>query len=309
VEPVDVSILVVSYNTRELTLDCLRSVPAAAARTAHEIIVLDNASTDGSADAIEQEFAAVRLIRADRNLGFGAGVNRAATEARGLYLLLLNPDMVLTAGCVDRMVSFARVRPEFGIYGGRTLQPDRSLEPSSCWGLPSMWSMLCFATGLSTVAKHSRVFNPESLGSWQRDSTRPVGMVTGCLLLIRRKLFESMGGFDDKYFMYGEDADLNVRVREAGYRPVLVHTAEAVHLVGAASASTSLRRVMILRARVSYIRDHMRLSGLALMLLKAGVWLRATARAGDDWRASWATRESWLRGYEPVTTAGGPVAL
>ena len=126
------SILVVSYNTRAMTLDCLRSV-VAETRTPYELIVLDNASADGSAEAVAAEFPQARLIASPENLGFAEGNNVAAQEARGEYLLLLNPDTLVLRGSLDRLLDFARAEPGAGIWGGRTLFADGRLNPSSCW--------------------------------------------------------------------------------------------------------------------------------------------------------------------------------
>jgi hypothetical protein len=141
-----VSVLVVSYNTRAMTLDCLRSL-AAETRVPHEVIVVDNASTDGSAGAIAAEFPGVRLMAETVNHGFAGANNLAAARARGDYLLLLNPDTVVLDGAVDRLLAFARRRPEAGIWGGRTLYGDGRLNPASCWRRMTPWNLFCRASG------------------------------------------------------------------------------------------------------------------------------------------------------------------
>ena len=134
------SIIVVSYNTREMTLACLQSI-SEQTQLPHEVIVIDNRSDDGSADAIAAAFPDHRLIRAERNLGFAAANNLAAREARGDFLLLLNPDTLVLRGALDRLVAFARKRPEARIWGGRTLYADGRLNPGSCWGRITPWSL------------------------------------------------------------------------------------------------------------------------------------------------------------------------
>ena len=127
-----ISVLIVSYNTREMTLACLRSV-AAQTQTAHEVIVLDNKSQDGSVEAIAAEFPDVQLMAEQDNHGFAKGNNIAAKRARGDYILLLNPDTIVLNGAIDQLVAFAERKPEAKIWGGRTLFGDHSLNTSSCW--------------------------------------------------------------------------------------------------------------------------------------------------------------------------------
>jgi GT2 family glycosyltransferase len=260
---------------------------------------------------IRGEFPQVRLLALDQNLGFAAGVNRAAEDARGEYLLLLNPDTVVHAGAVANLVAFARSRPEHGIYGGRTLRPNGELDPGSCWGQPTLWSLFCFASMLTTAFKGNRLLDPESLGGWQRDSVREVGIVTGCLLLVSRVLWEDLGGFDLRFFMYGEDADLSLRVRQRGLRPAITPDSVVTHEVGVSSSSRPDKLLLLFRGKATLFRKHWpagkRQLGLGLLL--AGVGARAlvsrvtaSAEAGKAgaWRPIWRARRDWLAGYPPV---------
>ena len=161
--PADVAILVVSYNTEDLLRECLRSVYEQRGGLRQQVIVVDNGSVDRSVDMIRTEFPEVELIDAKQNLGFARGVNLAATRANAEFLLLLNPDTVVLDRALERLVQFARSHPDQGLYGGRALKRDGSLEPSSCWALPTVWSMTCFALGLSTAFRRTRWFNPEAM--------------------------------------------------------------------------------------------------------------------------------------------------
>lgn len=311
---VELSVLIVSYNTADLTSACLRSLAASTHDTAYEVVVVDNASSDGSPDAIRRSCPDVVLLEPGTNLGFAGGMNLAARQARGRYLLLLNPDTVVLDGAVDRLVAFARAHPAHGMYGGRTLRPDGSLEPGSCWGAFTPWSATCFGLGLSALFRGSAWADPESLGRWRRDSVRDVGFISGCLLLVGADIFASLGGFDPRYFMYGEDADLGLRARAAGWRPVVTPDASVVHHVGASTHRRSDKVVMVCRAKATLVRTHwnpwLRPYGLAMLLL--GVGLRAgladTAgrfgRAGAAaWPRVWRARRDWIAGY-PARKAG-----
>lgn len=306
----DLTIVVVSFNTRELTLACLASVFEETRATPFELIVVDNASSDGSADAIDAAFGArLRLVRSAENLGFAAANNLAAQSARGRLLLLLNPDTVVLDGAIDRIVSFAARRPDAGVWGGRTVFADRSLNPSSCWGRPTLRSLAFQACGLSTAFPRSAFLNPEGIGGWKRDTERAVDIVSGCFLLIGRDLWERLGGFDRRFFMYGEDADLCLRAAALGARPAVTPDATIVHLGGRSEAVRADKIVRLYTARMQLLDRH-----LPGFRASAGRWLqrgnvlrrwflwtaRATfgnARARDAARVFsevWARRRQWL---------------
>ncbi|TVQ58843.1 MAG: glycosyltransferase family 2 protein [Phycisphaerales bacterium] len=314
------SIIIVSYNTREMTLECLRSVFRETLSTPFEVIVLDNDSSDGSADGIESEFAGrVALIRSKDNLGFARANNVAAERARGEYLLLLNPDTVVLDSAIDKLVAFARSRPEAGIWGGRTLFGDRTLNPTSCWRRQTLWSLLCHATGASALFRRSGLLNPEGMGGWARDSEREVDIVTGCFFLIERALWERLGGFDPAFFMYGEEADLCLRARRFGARPRVTPRAEIIHYGGASERVKADKLVRLLRAKAMLIRRHWPAwkAPIGVRLLAAGCLSRTCAawcvrpfdRAASDrvlgyWGAGWSRRKEWME--EPQPGASGP---
>lgn len=304
----DVAILIVTYNSQRQICECLRSVFAERLSVTQQVIVLDNASQDETVRLVREHFPEAELLTPNKNLGFAAGVNLAARHARGNYLLLLNPDTVILDHAVDVVVNFARAHPGHGLYGGRTLKLDGSLEPSSCWGQPSLWSMTLFAAGLTTLAPRNRWLDPESLGGWQRDTVREIGVVTGCFLLAERAAWEQLGGLDERYFMYGEDTDLSARARKAGYRPLFCPDARLVHEVGQSSTSSD-KILMLYRGKASYVRAHWhgwkRRFGLTMLL--AGVALRRfLARLGFSgpaghtykrWNILWEQRQQWIQGY------------
>ncbi|MFT4288443.1 glycosyltransferase family 2 protein [Nocardioides sp.] len=299
----DVGIVLVTYDSADWIGRCLDSLPAALDGREAEIVVVDNASRDGSADLVAAEHPEVTLIRSETNLGFAAAVNLGARHSRAPWVLLLNPDMEARPRALRNLLEFAEKNPGHGLYGGRTLTVDGRTERSSCWGLPSLWSMTCFALGLTTLFHHSRIFDPESLGRWDRDTVREVGMITGCLLLVDREDWDRLGGMDERYFVYGEDADFSARARRLGLRPIITPEAEVVHAIGRSSSGPGGSMPLVLAGKVTYARSHFGSRGSAVVgLLRLGVLARAlgsrlTGRGGK-WAVCWRRRAEWWDGFE-----------
>ena len=308
---VAVSVLIVNWNTREMTLACLRSLFAETRDTTFEVVLVDNGSTDGSAAAIAAAFPQVRLIAEQRNHGFARANNIAAAQARGEMLLLLNSDTVVLERAVDRLVAFARQRPEAGVWGGRTVFADGSLNIGSAWGEQTVWSAFCFATGLTAAFPRLNFFNPEGLTGWRRDSEREVGIVSGCFLLITAGLWQRLDGFDPAFFMYGEEADLCRRARNIGARPRVTPEATIVHYGGASRVQRADSTVGLFRAKVELARRWMRpltANSVKMLLLASVVIRRVSYRAAAVghprytdkarlWREVLERRVEWLPGY------------
>jgi N-acetylglucosaminyl-diphospho-decaprenol L-rhamnosyltransferase len=298
--PLRLSILVVSYNTKKLTLECLASVFEQTRLTSFELIVWDNASSDGSPEAIDEAYGSrIQLVKSDENFGFAAANNRAAEIATGDLLLLLNPDTVILDGAIDILVAFADRFPECGIWGGRTLFKDGSLNSSSCWGRQTVWSLFCQATGLSVVFKRTSIFNPEGVGGWSREGVRTVDIVSGCFLMIRRELWTALGGFREEFFMYGEEADLCLRAKKLGAKPTVTSEATIIHYGGASERVFAEKLVRLLKAKRLLIDMHFppatRVIGKWLLFL----WpvrrycIHAVLAAGGR-HASIKARNAWL---------------
>jgi N-acetylglucosaminyl-diphospho-decaprenol L-rhamnosyltransferase len=311
-----VSVVVVSYNVKDWIVRCLGSL---AASTGHEldVIVVDNASRDGSADAVEAAFPEATVVRNRHNVGFGRAVNQGAERAKGDYLLLLNPDGYVEPGSLDALVDFARAHPQYVIVGGRTVSPEGQLDPRSCWAAPTLWSLASSAAMLSTLRPRSPLFDPEAMGHYGRDHPREVDIVTGCLLLVRLDDWRALGGFDERFFMYGEDAELCLRAAaETGRRCAVTPDATMVHAVGASSATRPDKHELLLAGRITLVRSHWGpvRSRIGAGLIVAGVGLRTVLeRAGigreSDWTEVWRRRGRWSRGFPPRGRDDGPQGL
>jgi|GEM_PF-138983 len=298
-----VDVIVVNYNTRDRTIECLSSVLAQQI-PGLSVILVDNGSSDGSVEAIAAEHPGVTIVDVGENVGFARGVNRGVAASVADYVLLLNPDASVFPGSLEALVAFAEAHPHHGVYGGRTVSEDGSLDPSSCWGAPTLWSLTSFAAGLSTAFKRSPLFDPESLGRWQRDTVREVPVITGCLLLARRRDWDAIGGMDERFFLYGEDAEFSARARARGFRPVIVPDAVIRHDVGGSTGSSGRKMAMVMAGKVTYLRlVWSALPALCgVLLLQAGAGVRAalevmTRSRRRMWRDTWTHRRAWRRGY------------
>ncbi len=309
---VDLSIIIVSFNTRSRTLECLRSVYDQTRDTRFEVIVVDNASSDGSGEAIASEFPKLNLIELEDNIGFARANNLAAERAAGKYLLLLNPDTLVLDGAVQRLHAFAESRGNAGICGGRSIFPDGTLNPLCCRRSPTPWSMFCIATGLSHIFKESRLFNPEAYGAFQQNSVKEVDIIHGSFLLIGSGLWKELGGFDPAFFMYGEEVDLCTRARKKGFPCFYTPGATVIHYGGASEKIFADKMVRLLSAKSTFIRRHWpgRSSWFGISMLWLWVLRRylftilsslfpthGDRRNVSEMKKIWKHRSNWLVGY------------
>lgn len=258
----DVSILIVSLNTREYLARCLSAIPHAAGGLTCEVIVVDNGSNDGTQAMVAGEFPSVRLIQSQENLGFGRANNVGARAAAGRAFLLLNSDCELQAGALVTMFHALDQDPWLGGVFCRLLNSDGSLQPSVHRSFPSPWSLigeLIFLSSLRYAVYRTPALHRWLLGPTIRIHSRAhdVAWGGGACMLVRRDVFEAVGGFDERFFMYCEDMDLCKRIRDAGYRLTYAPKAACVHHWGKSTAqlpSPMLREAY--RSRVYYFEKH-----------------------------------------------------
>ena len=259
------SVIIISYNTRQMTLDCLASLFADLGGLPAEVWVVDNASRDGSADAVRAAFPAVRLIENPQNAGFGAANNLALAQARGEFLLLLNTDAFLHPGALDALIGYARAHLRAGAVGPRLLNSDGSLQ-LSCYRFPSplrawlenLW-LAPLLPAQSPLADYAR---------WAHDADRSVEWVIGACLLVRRAAYIQAGGFDEAFFMYQEETDWQRRLRDAGWDIAFTPSAVVTHLGGASGASEQVRvNAHFFDSLDYYTRKHHGVLGLVALRL------------------------------------------
>jgi N-acetylglucosaminyl-diphospho-decaprenol L-rhamnosyltransferase len=272
---VDLSILIVSWNTRDLLARCLETVAAELASfapDAAETLVVDNASHDGSAALVSERFPWARLIVNDANVGFARANNQAFAAAQGRYLLLLNPDTSLLPGALRTLLEFLETHPAVGAVGARLLNPDGSLQPS-CSPAPTLSRELWRLFHLDAL----RPYGVYAMSRWDTRQPRPVEVVQGACLLLRREALGDEELLDPRYFMYSEEVDLCYRIRRRGWQIYWVPTAQVIHYGG--QSTRQVATAMFLRLYEGKILYFRKLHGpTAARLYKAILLAAALSR-------------------------------
>ncbi len=233
-----ISAVIVSYNTRELTLECLRTLTEELAGIEAEIFVIDNASSDGTPAAVRQALPMVQVLENARNVGFGAANNLAFERAAGRYLFLLNSDAFPRAGAISTLVSYLDEHPRAGVVGPRLVNPDGSLQPS-CFRFTTplqAWLENLWISKLLPSGSHLGDYQ-----GWDYAGERAVDFCIGACLLVRREVYQQVGGFDEQFFMYQEEADWQKRIRDAGWLVMFTPSAEVMHIAGASGKEEPVR--------------------------------------------------------------------
>jgi GT2 family glycosyltransferase len=286
----DVSVVIVSYESRGLLERCLAALAADEGRAAAiEVIVVDQASQDGTADWLASEHPEVRLVGLPDNVGFGAGNNRGAELASGRWLLLLNSDAFVRPGAVDELVRFAETRPAAGAVGPRLLWPDGRLQ-RSCRRFPTVFRIATEFLYLRKLAPRSRILNGFYCGEFAHDEPRRVDWLTGACLLVRRELFERLGGFDEAFFLYSEEVDLLYRARQLGAETWYDPAGAVVHeWGGTAGRASPLALQEQARSHVRYLVKHASRATAerARIVLLTGLRLRAPRSGAHREAARW----------------------
>jgi N-acetylglucosaminyl-diphospho-decaprenol L-rhamnosyltransferase len=250
----DLSVVVVSWNVRDLLRRCLLSIAPTGGSC--EIIVVDNGSTDGSPEMVRAEFPHVRLIANPDNRGFTAANNQGLAAAHGRYLLLLNPDAELTGDALATMAAYLDDHPAAGALGPQLRYPDGSLQ-SSRRRFPTFATALVESTVIQEWWRDNRILRRYYMAETPDDVTQPVDWLVGACLLVRRQVYEQVGGLDEGFFMYSEELDWCRRIKAAGWEIVYLPSAVVVHHEGKSSEQVvAARHIYFQSSKVRYFRKH-----------------------------------------------------
>ncbi|RJR30287.1 glycosyltransferase family 2 protein [Candidatus Microgenomates bacterium] len=288
------SIIIVSFNTRDVLKDCLTSLfthhKTEIAKRLFEIIVVDNGSTDETQAMIKKQFPRVKLIQNARNEGFGKANNVAARKTISEYVLFLNPDTIVPVQTLDTLLSYLETHVDVGIVTCKVLLTHGKIDDASHRGFPTPWRALTHFSGLSQLFPRSMFFNGYHLGYQRMDEPHEIDACAGAFLMMRRKVGELVGWFDEDYFWYGEDLDLCFRVKQAGFKIMYVPEVSITHVKGAASGfkkhSKHLAKIdnetrkKLVEARFSVMRTFYKkhyqhkYSWITMQLVLLGIWIK-----------------------------------
>lgn len=224
----DCSIIILNYKTPGLLKQCLRGLDTAQLKFSHEIIVVDNASNDGSAEMVQSDFPNVTLIVAATNRGFAAGNNLGIRASHGEHILIMTPDLAVFSGVLEQLLEYLKTHPTVGVVAPQLRNPDGSIQIST-YHFPSPWVPLLRRTPLGKIPWGRRILRSYLMATWDRQETRPVEWVLGACMMTRRSTLEKVGLLDERFFLYFEDIDWCRRFWEQGFSVVYYHAASLTH--------------------------------------------------------------------------------
>jgi len=269
------SVIIVNYNVKQFLKNLIESVLKAVENISYEIIVVDNASSDGSAEEIRNSFPHVKFIANKKNLGFGAANNQALEIAKGEFIVLINPDALVKTNTFDTLIKFFHDNPQTGMAGCKVLNPDGTLQLACRRSFPGVWTSFTKIVGLSSLFPKSKYFAKYNLTYLDENEIHEVDAISGSFMFFRKEVYEKVGGFDNDYFMYGEDLDLCYRVQKAGYKVYYVPTTEIIHYKGESTKRSSLdETVLFYDAMKIFVRKHFSNFFLVEIILRPAIFIR-----------------------------------
>lgn len=231
----DVSIIIVNYNTPKLTVDAIDSILSSQTKYSFEIIVVDNHSSDHSVQLIKERFPEVKLIVNEENVGFAKANNQGINLSNGRYILLLNSDTIVKEDTIEKMIEFMDKNRQVGASGCKVLLPNGKLDQACHRGFPTPKASFYYLVGLSKLFPKSPRFNQYHLGYMNFDEPHPIDCLVGAFMLVRREVIEQVGLLDENFFMYGEDIDWCYRIKQAGWEIYYCPSTSIIHYKGASS--------------------------------------------------------------------------
>ncbi|HET8828313.1 MAG TPA: glycosyltransferase family 2 protein [Pelobium sp.] len=237
------SVIIVSYNVKSLLTQAIDSLLVASNGLDTELFVVDNASKDGTVAFIRETFPQINLIANTENVGFSVANNQAISQAKGEYVLVINPDTITQPDTLTKAINFLDQHPDAGSLGVRMLDGNNKFLPESKRGLPTPWVSFCKLSGLYRLLPKSKIFNRYYMGWVNEFETQKIDVLTGAFMLLRKSALEKVGLFDEHFFMYGEDVDLSYRLTLAGYKNYYFPEVYITHFKGQSTKKLSVRYI------------------------------------------------------------------
>ena len=274
---IELSIIIVNFNVKEYLRNTLLSLYETDKRINIEVIVVDNASTDQSADMVRKEFPDVMLIENEINVGFAKGNNIALKKCSGKYILLINPDTIVRKDTLSKMIDFFKITPDCGAAGCKVLNPDKSLQLACRRGFPTPFTAFSKLTGLSTLFTNSRLFGRYNLTYLDPEETNVVDAISGSFMMIRRNAYEQVGILDEDFFLYGEDIDWCYRIKQKGWKIYYYPETEIIHFKGKSSGKGPVNAEKeFYRSMILFVEKHYNNKIYILWMLKFSIKLIET---------------------------------
>ncbi len=278
----DISVIIVNYNVKYFLEQCLYSVQAALTGVKGEIIVVDNNSTDESIAYLQPRFTGVHIIANKENTGFAKACNQGLAIAKGKYILFLNPDTIVPEDCFEKCITFFNTTPDAGALGVKMIDGSGAFLKESKRSFPSPLTSLFKLAGLSALFPKSKLFGRYHLGHLDNNQTHAVSVLAGAFMMIRKNILDTIGGFDETFFMYGEDIDLSYRIEEAGYKNYYFAGSTIIHFKGESTKKGSMNYVHLFYNAMSiFVRKHygQGKAGVFSSLIHVAIWFRAVFSA------------------------------
>ncbi|MBI2327793.1 glycosyltransferase family 2 protein [Candidatus Curtissbacteria bacterium] len=250
----DISVVIVSYNTEELLKDCLNSLKTALRKVKSEVFVVDNNSQDDTVASIKKDFPWVKLSVNSQNVGFSKANNQSLKKARGKYILVLNPDTQLMSETIGKMINFMENRQDVAVSTCRVELPNGQLDRDCRRHFPTPWRAFSHFSGLAKIFPKSKIFDQYYMGYQKDTQDHEIDSCEGAFMMVRRSAIKKVGYFDEDFFFYGEDLDWCWRFKEAGYKVMYTPSAKIIHYKGAASGMKSSSIHLTKATRASKIR-------------------------------------------------------
>jgi len=247
---IDVSIVIVAWNAKRFIRDCLTSINASRETLSMEIVVVDNASSDGTGEVVERDFPHVKLVKSEKNLGFARGNNAGLALCRGKYLCLVNPDVIVQPDCIRLLCAHMEHDLDVGLAGPQLLDWDGK-PGRSTMRFPTLWNLFCRAVALDRVFSKSRAFGGFLMSDFRPDAPVDVDILNGWFWIVRREALQEVGVLDRRLFMYGDDIDWSHRFHQGGWRVVLYPDAQAKHYGGGTTERAPVR-FLVERERANF---------------------------------------------------------
>jgi len=275
----DLSVIIVSYNVKYFLEQCLYAVQKAIVGMNAEVVVVDNHSTDGSIAYLQSEFANVQFVANKENLGFGKANNLALKIAKGKYMLFLNPDTIVPEDCFTKCISFFESNKDCGALGIKMIDGTGNFLAESKRSFPSPLTSFYKLAGLASLFPKSKIFNRYALGHLDENSNHEVDVLCGAFMMLPKEVANRTQGFDEAFFMYGEDVDLSYRIQKLGWKNYYFSESTIIHFKGESAGQQSLKHnKMFYEAMVVFVRKHYGGSKATLfsLLLQLAIILRST---------------------------------